>query len=264
MSAGRVGGASAPVVLVACAVAGCHASLSYYDRPALPVDPDTASTPTTPTVDTSTPSDTTTTTPPTTETGTPPTPTTPTTPTVPWVNGDPLAPPPYGAPPVGQIADDCALVGIAATLDDDDVTVSSHDNNLEVRTLSSPVRGWYDVYDRSWANSGPDQYNESALVRVTNAAAPLGTPVVPNCLDQWAAIDPFNAVDPGAALLYVGTFWVEAGDNGFELEHLCPTIRAGSCANLEQTGDPDTTCAADDTNEVHFPGHDLCLVAPVP
>jgi hypothetical protein len=240
----------------------CDGGLSYYGKPdALDpvIDPpvSTPSTESTTTTTTSTPSPTT----PTTTNST----TTPTdTGTAPWSNGDPAEPPPYEAPPAPSIGEDCAAAGgILAQLDDDEVDVLSHEGTVEIRTLTSGVSGWYDLYDRSMAHSGTGEWNESAMVRILNAGNPSGLPVLANCGANQVTLDPDNTGDPGDELLYLGTFWFELGENTLELEHLCPTVRAGSCAELESLDDDDTTCAADDGNSAHLDGERLCMVAPV-
>ncbi|MEQ1564478.1 MAG: hypothetical protein ABMA64_02485 [Myxococcota bacterium] len=249
---------------------GCGGSLDYYGKPTAlaPTDPTTSTppvgtTPTgTPAVDTGSstvPTPTSTSTPsvtsPTTDTGTPP---------APWADGDPELPPPYGAPPPQNIGVDCgAAGGLVPALDDDEVDVLSYDPP-EVRTLTAPVSGWFDLYDEELSHEEDDEWNESAMVRVSNLGNPTGLPALANCDSDWVAVDPDNFVDSNGDLLYFGTFWVEAGPNTLELEHLCPRVRAGSCANLEFVDDRDTTCSSGDGNSAHLDGERLCLVPAAP
>ncbi|MEZ4238826.1 MAG: hypothetical protein R3F59_22265 [Myxococcota bacterium] len=251
-------------LLALAALAGCTTGLDAYQTVkswTTPTDPAVDTTPTS-TDTTSTGTTPTTTTPPTQTTPSTPTDTGPT--TVPWANGDPLDPPDYATPPTVELAAACADIGVPAELDDDEVDVKSHDDNLEVRTLTSPVAGWYELYDVEMSHQGTGEWNESAMVRILNDTSWLGAPVVANCDDQWVAVDPDNYGEPGDDLFYLGTFWFDAGDNVLELEHACPRIRAGSCPELEFLDDADTTCEANDGNSAHLDGEQLCLVAPAP
>lgn len=260
------------IFVVAC---GCGGSLAYYGpgSGADPGNPDGSGTsdpatsgdgePGTPTIGTDVDTDTDTDVDTDTDTAVDPT-TTYTPPPPPWANGDPGLPPPYVAQPQNQVAAVCAAIGLDADLDDNEVDVLSHDNSPELRTLTSPVAGWYDLYDRQMSKEEDGEWNESAMVRIVNAANPDGLPVLENCLGNWVTVDPDNYVDPGDDLFYMGTFWFEAGDNDLELEHLCPTVRAGSCGALEFLDDDDTTCGSGDGNSAHLDGTHLCLVAPAP
>jgi hypothetical protein len=245
----------------------CDGGLTYYEKPDAfepVIDPPVSSpeTETTPTSTTTAPTTTT----PTTTTPTTPTTTTPTdTGTAPWSNGDPTEPPPYEAPPPSSIGEDCAAAGgLEALLDDDEVDVLSHEGTLEIRTLTSPLSGWYDLYDRSMAHSGTGEWNESAMVRILNDGNPTGLPALANCGANQVTLDPDNTADPGDELLSLGTFYFELGENTLELEHLCPTVRSGTCPELEFLDDDDTTCAADDGNSAHLDGERLCMVPPAP
>lgn len=180
-----------------------------------------------------------------------------------WVNGDPASPPPYGAPPPTELAGSCAsLGGFHAELDDDSVDVESHDDSLDSVELTSPVTGWYEVYGRAMAREGDGEWNESAMIRVSNATSWTGLPVLANCDADWVAVDADNYGDRNGTLFYLGTFWFEAGENEVELEHACPRIRAGSCPELEFLEDDDTTCAANDGNSARLREDDLCLLPP--
>jgi hypothetical protein len=257
------------LLTVALLGAGCNGSLAYYGKESTTPGPDGTSpapvggetplessdTTSLPTGTSTTPTDPTTTGTTAVDSGTGP---------VGWVNGDPGAPPPYSATPANELVGDCVTVGLVADLDVDSVDVKSHDDNLEVRTIESPVSGWYELYDRTMAREGSGEWNESGMVRVSNATVWLGLPVLSNCEDDWVAVDADNYGDPGDTLFYLGTFWFDAGDNVVELEHVCPRIRAGSCTELEFLDDDDTTCEADDGNSAHLWRDSLCLVAPTP
>jgi hypothetical protein len=199
---------------------------------------------------------------PTGDTGTPPVV------TVPWTNGDPLSPPPYTAaePPPAVIASPCVSVGTPSSVPDGsgEVVVESHSDNNETKELISPFEGWYDLYDLSLADSGFSEANEIARIRIVNPAFPDGFSSFANCGTDYVGPDADNFATPGTQLYYLGTFWFAAGSNTLDMQHFCPSIRAGLCPTLEELGNPDSTCASGDGNSVGLDADGLCIVAPSP
>jgi hypothetical protein len=197
------------------------------------------------------------------DSGTPPVPTAPA-----WTNGDPVVPPPYTEldPPALVRPEACVTIGLATSVPDGSgtVVVESQSDNNEVKDLSSPVTGWYDLYDLSLADSGASETNEIARIRVRNGLFPDGSSAYANCGSDWVGPDADNVGATGSELYYLGTFWFEPGVNTLDLQHFCLSIRQGICPELEDLSDPGSTCASDEENGVGLVADGLCLVEPEP
>jgi hypothetical protein len=167
--------------------------------------------------------------------------------------------PPDGQPPATFVSDDC-IGGKDVAMSPDTLVVLGWDPITDSGTISAPSRGFYDLYDTTIAESGTQQWNESAYVRVSNTTNPSGKPNWANCGADWVVIDADNHGFPSSSLIYLGTFWLDAGDNTLTLLHYCERQRAGECLGLHITDDPDSTCASGSPNSVHVEAHGLCAV----
>ncbi len=150
---------------------------------------------------------------------------------------------------------------VNATFHPDGIYVKSWDRMEDSGTLVADVAGLYHVYDYTIAESGESQTNESAYFRVTNDTNPSGVPEFANCRTDWVVIDLDNEapLEEGSRV-YVGTFWLDEGDNPLTMHHFCPIVRSGGCPDLHLTDDSGGTCDSDNPNSVHFNGEGLCLV----
>jgi hypothetical protein len=162
-------------------------------------------------------------------------------------------------PPDGML-DDCTP-GTVATWMNGEIYVTSWDRDTQSGTLHVADSGWYHVYDYSIAESGDEQWNESAYIRIKNTTFPAGKPHFTNCNDDWVVVDSDNTGPmPSGSRIYVGTYWLLSGDNDLTMHHYCPVRRGGECAGLEITDNPDSTCDSSNGNSVHFNGEGICLV----
>jgi hypothetical protein len=165
--------------------------------------------------------------------------------------------------PPEVVMDDPCPDDVNATFGPGEIYVKSWDRETDGGVLTADVAGQYHVYDFTIAESGASQTNESAYFRVANDTNPSGMPTLSNCRDEWVVID----VDNDGAMargqrIYVGTFWLDAGDNDLTMHHFCPLIRDGACPDLHLLVPDDGTCDSGNVNSVHFLGEGLCLVTP--
>ncbi len=170
--------------------------------------------------------------------------------------GDPTQPPEDEPPRL--IPDDCPN-GVEATFSPDEIYVLSWNETEASGTLTAPSSDWFEVYSTSIVESGASQFNESAYFRVSNATVPHGLPAIANCRADWIVQDADNSGFPSSSLIYIGTFWLDRGDNSLTMYHYCPRFRDGECTVFHNNGDADTTCDSGDANSVHFSGYGLCL-----
>jgi len=164
--------------------------------------------------------------------------------------------PPKGQPP-NKTRQACGD-GVTASFSPDEIYVLSWDPITATGALSAPEQGWYHVFNQYVAESGATQRNESAFFRVTNATHPTGEPRWGNCGDDWVLPDQDNN-GTNALYYYIGTFWLDAGDNALTMHHYCPEYRSGTCTWMHDAKDSSTTCDSDNANSVHFNGSGLCV-----
>ena len=127
-------------------------------------------------------------------------------------------------------------------------------------TLTASEAGWYHLYDYTIAESGESQRNETAYIQVSNSTNPDGHPALANCGDDWIVEDADNDGGlPTGSRIYLGTFWLDAGDNTLSLMHFCPLYEAGSCSSFHDTDDSSSTCESGNVNSVHLEGEGLCV-----
>ena len=130
--------------------------------------------------------------------------------------------------------------------------------------MAGAPAGYYKIFSRNHSESGCLQKNESSFINIKNATNPSGIPKYVNCTDQWVSVDPGNkyfgcAIDgvniTGHGLIeptyptnphpwnmiyhYMGTFWIEPGDNDLEVRHAC-SLLMNSCPVMVH---PDQPCA---------------------
>lgn len=166
-------------------------------------------------------------------------------------------------PPPNLLEGDCPP-GSVAVFDQSEIYVTSWDNPTASGVLITDHSGWYHVYDYSVAESGAEQTNESAWFNIQNAASTYGKPYWSNCDDEWVVQDSDNNGFPSDTRIYVGTFWLEPGENQLTLNHYCPLYRAGSCPEFHIDSDASSTCDSNGANSAHFNGEGICLVTADP
>lgn len=171
--------------------------------------------------------------------------------------GDPFDPPDDDPPAL--IPEECPR-GAEASFSPDEIYVLSWDPTQATGTLTSPSSDWFHIYNTSIFESGSSQWNESAYFRVTNSTVSHGLPAFSNCRSDWIVGDGDNSGFPSATLIYVGTFWLDRGDNTLTMNHYCPRYRAGECTSFHNSADSGTTCDSGDANSVHFSGHGICVI----
>ncbi len=168
--------------------------------------------------------------------------------------------PPDDDGPPDDTLDDCTP-GTLATWSSGEIYVLSWDRETDSGVMHVQDTGWYHLYDTSLAESGSSQWNESSFIRITNDTFTDQEPRFGNCGAEWIVQDPDNhGALPENTRIYMGTFWMLAGDNTLTLHHYCPTYRAGQCTEFHITDDPNSTCDSGDANSVHFTGEGVCLV----
>jgi|GEM_PF-3509818 len=166
-------------------------------------------------------------------------------------------PPTPEVPP--EIVEDCDT-SVTASFESDEIYVLSWSSTSATGTLISPASGWFHLYDTSLSESGASQFNESAYLRIASSLRPDGTPYFGNCGDDWVVQDSDNfGVLPTESRIYVGTFWLDEGENTLTMHHYCPLYRSGECPDLHFEDDPGGTCDSDNVNSVHYGGYGICI-----
>lgn len=161
--------------------------------------------------------------------------------------------------PPDEPLDDCEG-DVEATWESGEIAVLGREDAPDSGTLTVPEAGWYHVYDTSIAESEDAQGNESAYLRIPSSADGDGLPMWGNCSEDWVVVDPDNGGPlPDGTRLYMGTFYLNEGENTVWLHHYCTRYRAGECADLHIEDDSDSTCDTNNPNSVHFSGEGLCL-----
>ncbi|HJN76253.1 MAG TPA: hypothetical protein QGF58_20155 [Myxococcota bacterium] len=174
--------------------------------------------------------------------------------------GDPSPDPwdDYDDPPDGDPPDrfgDCDE-GIES-VSEDTIYVLSWDPTEMEGSITAPAEGWYHIYSDSIAESGGSQRNESAFFRVENASNPSGVPRWANCGYEWIVQDADNDGFPGGSRIYIGTFWLDEGDNDLVMHHYCPLYRSGNCPTFHIEGE--AQCDSSNVNSVHYYGTGICI-----
>jgi hypothetical protein len=142
-----------------------------------------------------------------------------------------------------------------------EVVVLSYDAGPSVGVLNSPLTGSFHIYDVAPAESGAAQRNESMYLRITNPTESVGMPTSDNCGGDFIVVDPDNqGTLPSGTTQYLGTFWLEAGDNNVEIWHACPRMRDGECRDHHIDEEPTSTCESGSVNSVHVTGQAICLM----
>jgi hypothetical protein len=151
--------------------------------------------------------------------------------------------------------------GVTATWLSGELAALSYDTDPSIGMLNSTLTGNFHVYDIVPAESGAAQWNESMYLRVTNTTESIGMPVRENCGGDFIVVDADNQGDlPAGTTQYLGTFWLEAGDNNVEVWHACPRMRDGECPDQHIEDEPSSTCDSTNINSVHLTGQAICLV----
>jgi len=165
--------------------------------------------------------------------------------------------PPDDGPPESYI-DDCPDE-VSVTLDPVEIYVLSHTTTTATAVLTTSSKGWFHVYDTAIAESGSAQQNETGFVRISNASNPGGLPLYPNCASDYIVQDSDNSGPAPGPMEYLGTFWLDEGENTLTLQHVCNLVNAGACS--EYMNDvPGQMCGDTGSNSVHVMVEGLCLV----
>lgn len=164
--------------------------------------------------------------------------------------------PPTGGPP-DIFMDDCPS-DVTVTFSPSEIYVTST-RTAAAATLSTDVSGWFHVFDTTIAESGASQQNETGYVRISNAANPDGFPRWATCGDDWIVRDADNS-GSRSDKIYVGTYWLESGDNAVALEHICPRVNAGECTSHMNNVSGHSCSDTGNPNSVHLVAEGLCLV----
>ena len=127
--------------------------------------------------------------------------------------------------------------------------------------VRASASGWYHLYDAYVAESGASQRNESGYLNITNPSNPSGKPAEGNCNGEYIVVDNDNSGAPPSQV-FIGTFYLEAGDNTLTLKHYCPLQRAGQCGEFHNTSASGSTCGSGNVNSIHLDLRAFCAVNP--
>ena len=161
-------------------------------------------------------------------------------------------------PPDDVMEGDCPP-GTTASFSEDEIYVKSDEMQTASGTLSTDEAGWYHIYDYSLAESGTSQTNESIYLRISNGSRPEGQPYWGNCEEDWVVADSDNEGFPKGDRIYVGTFWLDAGDNALTLNHYCLLYDQGLCPEFHVTSDSGSTCDSG-PNSAHLQADGICML----
>ncbi|MEE2829047.1 MAG: hypothetical protein VX498_07660 [Myxococcota bacterium] len=162
--------------------------------------------------------------------------------------------------------DDCPPEATTATdfygpNGEDEIYVLDSGATEATATLVVPVAGLYAVYDTAVYESGASQTNETGYLRIRNSHNPEGTPAIANCGDEYIVADNDNSGSPPAALIYLGTFDLDEGENNLTLHHFCPLFDQGQCEAFHNGAPDDASgCYGNGPNSIHLVGDAICLV----
>ncbi len=127
--------------------------------------------------------------------------------------------------------------------------------------IRASASGWYHLYDAYVAESGASQRNESGYLNVSNPFNPSGKPAAGNCNGEYIVVDNDNS-GPPPSQVFIGTFYLQAGDNTLTLHHYCPLQRAGQCGAFHVTSASSSTCGSGNVNSIHLDLRAFCAVNP--
>jgi cysteine-rich repeat protein len=185
--------------------------------------------------------------------------------------------------PPSQTDESCPGGVWAALHGDQEWVVTSWDTSSYDTTRSGILEvaqaGSFHLYQIDLAESGGDQSNESAYLRVRNPGNPEGEALYSNCtytntsgqeIFEYVVLDSDNdqnAVPTPEILLYLGSFDLEAGENTLDFNHYCPLARNNYCSDLHDATQTSTLCTStkrtygsNALNSVHLNTGALCLI----
>ena len=119
--------------------------------------------------------------------------------------------------------------------------------------------GWYAIFDTALSESGSSQTNETGILQISNAANPDGWPLFGNCGDWWIVADSDNGGSPSDTPVYLGTFWLESGENQVTLYHYCTVYRSGQCPEFHNDTPAGGHCESSNWNSIHMQANEICL-----
>jgi hypothetical protein len=177
-------------------------------------------------------------------------------------------PPAFSQPPTGHgqpappVSGECVVWGDVTYQGSEELVVVMPDELEDQGILHAEAAGWYDLFNDYLAESGDNQTNESCYFRVVNDTNPAGHPVQSNCGKDWVIMDRDNDGTPTTSA-FIGTFWLDKGDNTLQMHHYCPRFKAGECVDLHNDLPENKTCPSTNPNSVHFRGGTSLCVVPV-
>lgn len=169
-----------------------------------------------------------------------------------------LAPPPVRPPPA--FVPDLSCEGRSSVHLSDSLVVTSWSRNQDSAILEADAAGWYWLYGNVPADSGPEQQNETASLRVSNRSNPDGSSLHTNCGEEWLVQDADNHGSPSGERSYLGLFWLDEGRNAVSLHHTCPRIRAGVCGTFEESDRLTSSCHSYNANSVTVRADAMCAI----
>lgn len=147
-------------------------------------------------------------------------------------------------------------IPISVTGSDGFISRGNFDKTLSYTIENTGPGAWFELFKGNVSESGSNQLNESAYFRVYNAARPMGLPRegLGNCNDEYVVQDYDNDIGKLPDRIYIGTFYLEPGENTLEMRHYCDGLHE-VCPEFE---DYEEECG-DSPDSVHFfTGEALC------
>ena len=96
---------------------------------------------------------------------------------------------------------------------------------------------------------------------MTNARNPTGLPASGNCNGDFVVVDNDNS-GTRPSMVFMGTFWLEAGNNTLTFAHYCPRQRAGHCPEHHNPTPSWSTCSSGQGNSAHLDLRAFCAINP--
>ena len=163
-----------------------------------------------------------------------------------------------GAFPAPYDEDDCVDSDVVSW-SPGEIYVLGSNATTATGVLRASTPGWYAIYDIALAESGGSQTNESAYLQIANSSNPDGRPLYENCEGWWILADSDNDGTAPLDPIYLGTFWLDAGDNEVTLRHYCELYRQGLCTSFHNAAPSNGTCDSSNPNSAHFNGDGVCM-----